>query len=199
MSLNEYIAKQFANPHGIGGRIVMTVMNRQNAAIYDATEALLHPKAQDVVLDIGCGNGVMMERIARTCDCRLIGTDISEDVLAIAKRRLDGKNAELLCCPVDVMPIENSAIDKALTINTFYFWNDLADGLQEIARVLKPGGIFISTHYTNRSLEAYSHTQFGYKMHSEGEVVSAVQGTGFDVEKIPIMGDKAYSLVCMKR
>ena len=198
MSLNEYIAKQFANPRGFGGRIVMAAMNRQNAAMYDATEALLHPKAQDTILDIGFGNGAMMERLARTCDCRLIGTDISEDVLAIAKRRLGSKNAELLCCPVDDMPLEDETIDKALTINTMYFWDDLANGFQEIARVLKPGGVFLGTHYTNRSLEAYSHTQYGYKMRTEGEVVSAAQNVGFGVESVPIMGDRAYCLVCRK-
>lgn len=38
MSINEYIAKQFANPRGIGGRIVMAVMNRQNAQMYEETE-----------------------------------------------------------------------------------------------------------------------------------------------------------------
>ena len=96
MSFNEYIAAQFANPHGLGGRIVMAVMNRQNAQMYETTERLLRPQAGDTVLDIGCGNGAMMERIAHMCDCRLIGTDISSDVLKSATHRLKGKDVELL-------------------------------------------------------------------------------------------------------
>ena len=195
MSINEYIAKQFANPRGIGGRIVMAVMNRQNAQMYEATERLLRPRNDDIILDIGCGNGIMLERIAHACDCRLIGTDISEDALEIAKRRLAGTNVELLRCPVDDMPLEDATVDKALTINTIYFWEDLASGFEEIARVLKPEGIFTSTHYTNRALESYSHTQFGYRMRTEQEVVSAAEIAGFTVRIKSIMDGRAYCVV----
>lgn len=199
MSINEYIAKQFANPHGIGGRVVMSVINRQNAQMYEVTEKLLNPQNGDTILDVGCGNGIMLERIARACDCHLIGTDISEDALEIARRRIASTNAELLCCPVECMPIENATVDKALTINTMYFWENLVSGYEEIARVLRPGGIFIGTHYTNRSLETYSHTQFGYKMHAEEEVLLAAQTAGFEVEVKPIMGGRAYCVVCRRQ
>lgn len=195
MPINEYIAKQFANPRGIGGRIVMAVMNRQNAQMYEATERLLRPRNDDTILDIGCGNGIMLERIAHACDCRLIGTDISEDALEIAKRRLAGTNVELLRCPVDDTPLEDATVDKALTINTIYFWEDLASGFEEIARVLKPEGIFIGTHYTNRALESYSHTQFGYRMRTEQEVVSAAEIAGFTVQIKSIMDGRAYCVV----
>lgn len=198
MSLNEYIAKQFANPHGIGGRIVMAVMNRQNAAMYDETQALINSQTKDTVLDIGCGNGIMLEKIARTCDCHLIGTDISSDALKSAMNRAAGKSVELFCCPVDDMPLEKASIDWAFTINTLYFWDDLAKGFKEIARVLKPSGVFIGTHYTNRSLVAYSHTQFGYKMYSEDEIIFAAKDAGFDIETAPIMSGRAYCLVCRK-
>lgn len=195
MSINEYIAKQFANPRGIGGRIVMAVMNRQNAQMYEATERLLRPRNDDTVLDIGCGNGIMLERIAHARDCHLIGTDISEDALEIAKRQLAGTNVELLRCPVDDMPLEDATVDKALTINTIYFWEDLASGFEEIARVLKPEGIFISTHYTNRALESYSHTQFGYRMHAEEAVLSAAKDAGLAVQIKSIMDGRAYCVV----
>ncbi|MCU7583759.1 class I SAM-dependent methyltransferase [Adlercreutzia muris] len=195
MSINEYIAKQFANPRGIGGRIVMAVMNRQNAQMYEETERLLRPRNDDIILDIGCGNGIMLERIVHACDCHLIGTDISEDALEIAKRRLAGTNVELLRCPVDDTPLEDATVDKALTINTIYFWEDLASGFEEIARVLKPEGIFTSTHYTNRALESYSHTQFGYRMRTEQEVVSAAEIAGFTVQIKSIMDGRAYCVV----
>lgn len=195
MSINEYIAKQFANPRGIGGRIVMAVMNRQNAQMYEATERLLRPRNDDIILDIGCGNGIMLERIAHACDCHLIGADISEDALEIAKRQLAGTNVELLRCPHPHMPLEDATVDKALTINTIYFWEDLASGFEEIARVLKPEGIFIGTHYTNRALESYSHTQFGYRMHAEKAVLSAAKDVGLAVHIEPIMDGRAYCVV----
>lgn len=199
MGLNEYIARQFANPRGLGGRIEMSVMNRQNTEMYEVTEMLLRPRSQDTVLDIGCGNGVMTDRLARAYDCRLIGTDISEDVLESARRLLAGKRSEFLCCPVDDMPLENASVDAALTINTLYFWDDLARGFGEIARVLKPDGTFVGTHYTSRALEAYPHTQFGYRKYSEEKVASAARNAGFETEIQPIMNGRAYCLVCRRK
>ena len=93
------------------------------------------------------------------------------------------------------MPLEDATVDKALTINTIYFWEDLASGFEEIARVLKPEGIFTSTHYTNRALESYSHTQFGYRMRTEQEVVSAAEIAGFTVRIKSIMDGRAYCVV----
>lgn len=177
----------------------MNVMNRQNAAMYDAIEALLHAQDHETILDIGCGNGIMMERLASVRDCHLIGTDISEGALSMARRRLVRANADFLCCPVDDMPLESASIDKALTVNTMYFWDELLAGFTEIARVLKLGGIFIGTHYTNRSLESYSHTQFGYKMHTEEEIVSAANSAGFAVQTRPIMDGRVYCVVCRRQ
>ncbi len=174
----------------------MNVMARQNAALYDAVEALLHVQDREIILDMGCGNGIMMERLASACDCHLIGTDISEDALSMAKRRLTRVNAELICCPVEEMPFETASIDKVLTVNTMYFWDDLSAGFAEIARVLKPGGAFISAHYTKRSLEAFSHARSVYRKHAEADVISAARTAGFDVEMMPIMGDRAYCLAC---
>ena len=61
--------------------------------------------------------------------------------------------------------------------------------------MLKPEGIFISTHYTNRALESYSHTQFGYRMRTEQEVVSAAEIAGFTVQIKSIMDGRAYCVV----
>lgn len=197
-SLDRYIAEQFANPRGLGGRIVMRAMKRQNLEMYEVTEAFLKPEPQDAILDIGCGNGFMMERLSRAYRCRLIGTDISRDILKVAKRRVGGKRADFVCCSVDSMPIESGAIDKALTINTLYFWNDLQKGFEEVSRVLKPGGAFVCTHYSNRSLDALPHTQFGYWKHTGEETSSAARSAGFEVEAEPIMGNRGCCLICRK-
>lgn len=55
MSLNAYIAKQFADPKGFGGSVISLIMNRQNRPLYDETIRLLSLTNLDSVLDIGCG------------------------------------------------------------------------------------------------------------------------------------------------
>ena len=57
MSINSTIAKQFADPGGLGSRRISMVMNRQNHPLYDEAIRLLALCGSDHVLDIGCGNG----------------------------------------------------------------------------------------------------------------------------------------------
>lgn len=175
------------------------IMNRQNREMYEQTEEFLHPGENEVILDIGCGNGFMMEKLTRACRCHLIGIDISDEILRTAERNIGSECAHFICCSVEKIPIESETIDKAFAINTMYFWDDLQKGFDEIYRVLKPGGIFISTHYTNRTLEGFSHTRYGYGKHSPDTVASVAREAGFDVQSEPIMQNRSYVLICYKQ
>ena len=198
MGFNQYIAEQFSRPVGLGGRIVAAIMNWQNKAMYEATEKLLAPKAGDVLLDIGCGNGYMLDRLSRYAGVALWGTDISEDMLDASRRRLKGEQLSLACCSVDEMPLEDSSIDKACTINTVYFWDDLEKAFGGVYRVIKPGGVFVNTFYTGEALGRYPHTRYGYQKYSLSELSDAAIEAGFSAEMHPIMDDAARCMVCRK-
>jgi 2-polyprenyl-3-methyl-5-hydroxy-6-metoxy-1,4-benzoquinol methylase len=81
MSINKYIAKQLGNPTGIGGRIVFSVMNRQNRPLYEDVIRLLSPFDSDSVLDIGCGNGNVLNMLASRAACTLTGIDFSKSAI----------------------------------------------------------------------------------------------------------------------
>lgn len=65
MGINSYIAKQFADPKGLGGSVISLIMNRQNRPLYDETIRLLVLSDSDSILDIGCGNGFVLNLLAR--------------------------------------------------------------------------------------------------------------------------------------
>lgn len=200
MSISSYIARQFGKPTGLGGNIVTAIMNRQNQPLYEQTERLLAPRNSERVLDIGCGNGYVLSVLAGQYDCSYVGIDISESILRAASRLnrrsvREGKMA-FERCDASKMTFGDAAFDKAYTINTVYFWEDLNSTMAEIRRVLRPGGTFINTLYANATLARLPHTQYGYKRFTREQLTSAAQAAGFSTEIVPIVGGTAYCLVC---
>jgi SAM-dependent methyltransferase len=98
------------------------------------------------VLEVGCGRGVALPRLARMLrPSRLAGLDLERGFLAEARARLDlaGVEAELVPGDVRRMPFPAAAFDLVVDFGTCYHISRAAAALAEIARVLAPGGLFV--------------------------------------------------------
>jgi len=202
MSISSYISRQFGNPTGLGGRLVTSVMNRQNRQLYEETLGLLSPFDADGILDIGCGNGYVLNMLASRCNSTLTGIDVSRSILHAASRRnrahIESGRMKFFCQDVSAMTFEDSSFSKAYTINTVYFWKDLNSILKEIERVLKPGGLFINTLYTNETLSRFSHTKFGYNRYTVEQLMSAGEDEGLKTNAVAILNGAAYCISYVK-
>lgn len=202
MSLNSYIAKQFSNPVGVGGRMISFVMNRQNHPLYEETIRLLALSDTDSILDIGCGNGYVLNMLASQNNSMLTGIDPSESIIQDAVKRCHKSvkigRTTLLCQNVNQMSFDDDFFSKAYSINTVYFWENLNNTMQEIRRVLKPNGFFINTFYSDETLSRFSHTQFGYKRFTVEQLTAAGHDAGFAVNVIPILNGTAYCIMYHK-
>ena len=199
MNINSYISRQFSNPTGFGGKLVTSIMNRQNRPLYEETVRLLSPNDTDSILDIGCGNGYMLNMIARHCNGVLTGIDTSASILKEASIRnhaftVNGK-ISLLCNDVSAMPFTDCSFTKAYSINTVYFWKNLNGVLKEIRRVLKPDGLFINTLYTNETLSRFSHTQFGYNRYKVDQLTKTGEDEGLIAKIMPALNGAAYCII----
>ena len=202
MRLDKYIAKQLKSPTGFGGKFVFRVMGRQNRRIYEEAIRLLAPSDADSILDIGCGNGGVLHMLAGQSDCVLTGIDTSASIIntAIRRNRKDVKSGRmtLLCQDAGAMSFADQAFDKAYTINTVYFWDNLDAMMAEIGRVLKPGGLFVNTLFTNETLSGWSFTKFGYRRFTPEELVNAGIDAGLSAEVVPILRGFAYCVLYRK-
>jgi ubiquinone/menaquinone biosynthesis C-methylase UbiE len=109
------------------------------------------------VLDVGCGTGalaaVALENGAKRINCG----DISAYMLKQAKGKELAKNANHSFCQLDAeaLPFKDNALDAAISGMTFGVLPDQQQALNEMIRVVKPGGLIcIGAHGPEHYWEA---------------------------------------------
>lgn len=201
--LTRFISSQFKNPKGIAGVIISLIQNIVNNAMYKNAVALVNVAPKDKVLDIGYGNGHLLELIYRKNRADLYGIDISDDAkkMAAKKNKKAGKAEQLHlqvgdCCN---LPYENEMFSAVTSINTIYFWTDTLKGLSEIHRTLKTGKSFYNVVYTREYLDTIKYTQIGYKKFEPGQLIELGKKAGFSHTEIKaIVKGKSFVVVYTK-
>jgi ArsR family transcriptional regulator len=92
------------------------------------------------VADLGCGSGILAARIAPHVN-RVIGIDQSTAMLKAAKKRTSAfKNVDLRPGSLEALPLADGAVDATLVVLALSYLKDARRALDEMSRVLKPGG-----------------------------------------------------------
>ncbi len=91
------------------------------------------------ILEIGCGTGLLTREI-RKCwpGATLIATDISDDMLQIARR--SGLDADFMVMDGEAPTFDAPSFDLILSSLTFQWFTDLPGALMRLHGLLKPGG-----------------------------------------------------------
>lgn len=149
----EKLGKQLGNPtRSVAGWLVGKLLTVRNQVLEENTVQLCGIQPGDTVLELGHGPGLGLQSAAKLLTNptgRLIGVDYSEYMHEVAKERMkelvaSGK-VTLHHCDVAAMPLADSTVDKVFHCNCYYFWPDLRKGTSEIHRVMKPGGLMVTT------------------------------------------------------
>jgi arsenite methyltransferase len=96
----------------------------------------------DNVLDVGCGSGWLARRLAELMpEGRVVGVDVSDEMIRVARRTsLEFENILYATGEVGEIPWEANFFNHAISVESAYYWPELAAGIREIFRVLRPGG-----------------------------------------------------------
>ena len=113
----------------------------------EATDELLslcHIEDAHEVLNVGCGIGVGSARIAKKYNCRVVGVDISEQMIEWSRRRAREERVEtkveFRTADVLDLPFEADRFDVVFAESVLIFVKDKARAIRECVRVTKPGG-----------------------------------------------------------
>lgn len=105
-----------------------------------ALASIVLRKDHKVILDVGCGTGRALVRLAANkSGVRFIGIDPAENMRQVAMKRAATQSCiEILDGCFERMPIASASIDYLFSILAFHWATDLRASVREIARVLKP-------------------------------------------------------------
>lgn len=95
-----------------------------------------------VVLDIASGEGYGSEMLSRTAK-RVYGVDIDEASVKHAQQNYKAENLEYYLGSCTVIPLSNASVDIVVSFETIEHINDHAKMMQEVKRVLRPGGTLL--------------------------------------------------------
>lgn len=138
-----YVGRQVKKPTRFVGRIFARMMNSSHSAL--TNWALTHLKIDKggTVLDVGCGGGGTIEKLAQIATAVYgvdyapgsVGESQSHNKQLIAEGRVHVERAS-----VSRLPFSGDSFDVVTAIETQYYWPDVPNDMREILRVLKPGG-----------------------------------------------------------
>jgi ubiquinone/menaquinone biosynthesis C-methylase UbiE len=187
-TIYKYIAQQFSNPTGIGGKASTLIMNWLNRKLYEAVSENLNIRPTDTILDIGFGNGYLVRKLSNKNPKKICGIEISPDMLNFvtkkSQKEIEQGKVELLLADVQRLPFADVSIDKIYTINTVYFWQNIDKGFAEIKRVLKPDGIFLNVIYLKEWLDKLPVTQYGFSLYTTKQIEKITIDSGLKIERI---------------
>ena len=128
---------------GMYDALVATVLEGFYARVADEVGAA-YPGGK--VLEVRSGPGRLAVRLAREAPgMTLTGVDISDAMVERAARRAAGaglseRRVQFEVGDVAALPLADGEFDGVVSTLSLHHWSDLARGLAEIHRVLKPGG-----------------------------------------------------------
>ena len=155
-----------------------------DAAVENAIVTALADKPIRSLLDLGTGTGRMLELFAGNIE-RGLGLDLSLDMLAFARARLD--RAGLKHCSIrqgDIydLALPRNSFDVVIVHQVLHFLDDSAHAIREAARVLQPGGRLLVVDFAPHDLEflreEYAHRRLGFAAET---VTQWLEAAGLDV------------------
>ena len=151
------------NPKGYWGRKTLKAMNNDHSRLTDWGISMFDMPDNPVCLDVGCGGGLTMQKLASHTENTVYGVDISDEAIYLTQKlnKKDVKHGKVVLIKSDVkeLNIPDNSIDIATAVETFYFWQDKVACLTKIYNLLKDGGQLVIM------LDAYDDGDTDYMQH----------------------------------
>ena len=97
----------------------------------------------DTVLDLGTGSGYALRALRETSGIgHGVGLDGSPEMVRNADGYTDDEAVDFLVGDFDALPFADDSIDHAFSMEAFYYAPDPAHTLEELRRIIRPGGSF---------------------------------------------------------
>ena len=147
-----------------------------------------------LMLDIGTGYGYLPGEVAKRCpDVQIVGIDlgvelINDGIKSIRDKRLTNR-ISFLRAKAEFLPFADNIFDMVVSTMSLHLWHDRQCGINEVRRVLKPGGrclVLVGRSYLLHGLE---HITDYFTQRSISQVSTLLDSAGFKEFKVVKIDD----------
>jgi arsenite methyltransferase len=201
MALPAFVLDQLGHPHGRLATLTGFVLNRANGKAIREAVVMLAPRPGQRLVEVGFGGGYSLSLLLRAVapEGHVFGLELSDELLARARRRfivarMRGR-LHLDHAPVEQLPLADASMDAALSMHTIFFWTDLERGLDELARVLKPGARLVLGLAEPDHLREAGFAAHGHRVIVPEQLATMLPAHGFEQIEIRRAGGRNDSIL----
>lgn len=194
------LERQFSHPRGILGSFVGRLMARSNGELNAWTATHLHIQRTHCILEIGHGPGTLIQLIAKHTEAGyIVGVDPSQvmhkQASQLNEQAIEQGRVLLEKGVVSDLAFQAQTFDTVVSVNTFQFWSDPIEDLQEVRRVLKPGGrlvVVLQPRWLKgaEAVEALAHKLVGQISQAGFRDVNAVTKPMRPIPALAVLGTR---------
>jgi ubiquinone/menaquinone biosynthesis C-methylase UbiE len=184
-----FTARQLGKPHGLFATLTGRKMNESNQSLYRLTFDAMQLQDSERVLEIGFGNGKFFAELnARADNMQISGIDLSHEMVTEAvKNNIDlfeRGNLKLSVGDSNDLPFPDNSFNKVYCINVIYFWELPEIHLNEIHRVLMPGGQVYFGFRPAETMLQLPFTRFGFQLYDEKDWMAKLAAANFSAVRV---------------
>jgi len=115
------------------------------------------------VLDVGTGTGVLIPHLLRAVGPtgRIVAVDLSPEMLEVAREKGFPSSVTFLETDVHRLPLPEAEFDRVICNAALPHFEDRAESIREMLRVLRSGGILVISHPIGREVVNRLHRDAG--------------------------------------
>jgi SAM-dependent methyltransferase len=120
------------------------------SVLYTSMEPIRHLANGSTIIDVPCGGGVAFRALRPDQDVRYIAGDLSEKMVARARRRARARSLsriEYLAADMTALPFPDGEADLFLSYSGLHMVSDPEKAVREMARCTRPGGRLVGTTF----------------------------------------------------
>ncbi|MGB6058469.1 MAG: class I SAM-dependent methyltransferase [Microthrixaceae bacterium] len=144
------------------------------------------------VLEIGCGAGanaqLLLERYPKA---QLTATDIDPAMIISARRRLASHGQRVIVTEADAtaLPFDDNRFDAVVSLLMLHHVIAWQEALAQIARVLRPGGVFLGYDLAQRLTSGVHHSeQYRHRFLKANALADGLSTAGFNPVEVDVHG-----------
>ncbi len=178
------LAAQLGRPEGEDGIIVANNMHETNIGMTRHAIANLQVSDHSRILELGHGNcGHLGALLSEGRNITYYGLEISELMHREAQQHnreyTEQGRAVFGMYDGHKIPFPDQHFDRIFTVNTIYFWQEPGKLLEELYRVLQPGGLLNITFAHKEFMQQLPFTSFGFTLYDIRDIELLVASTAF--------------------